>query len=81
MWLYLLKRIGLAAIIVVVAVSLLFTMIHMVPGDPLSVLLGPRATPELKAALAIRMGLDKPFAVQLIIFSPLFLNNFPLQWF
>lgn len=68
MWLYLLKRIGLAVVIVVVAVSLLFTMIHMVPGDPLSVLLGPRATPELKAALAERMGLDKPFAVQLTTF-------------
>ncbi len=71
MWIYLLKRIGLAAIIVVIAVSMLFTMIHMVPGDPLSVLLGPRATPELKAALAERMGLDKPFAVQLVTF---FLN-------
>jgi len=68
MWFYLLKRIGLAAIIVVVAVSLLYSMIHMVPGDPLSVLLGPRATPELKAALAERMGLDKPFLVQLITF-------------
>ncbi len=68
MWFYLLKRIGLAAVIVVVAVSLLYGMIHMVPGDPLSVLLGPRATPELKAALAERMGLDKPFAVQLVTF-------------
>ena len=68
MWFYLLKRIGLAAVIVVVAVSLLYGMIHMVPGDPLSVLLGPRATPELKAALAERMGLDKPFVVQLITF-------------
>ena len=68
MWFYLLKRIGLAAIIVVVAVSLLYSMIHMVPGDPLSVLLGPRATPELRAALAERMGLDKPFVVQLITF-------------
>jgi peptide/nickel transport system permease protein len=68
MWIYLLKRIGLAALIVVIAVSLLFTMIHMVPGDPLSVLLGPRATPELKAALAERMGLDKPFLVQLVTF-------------
>jgi peptide/nickel transport system permease protein len=68
MWFYLLKRIGLAAIIVVVAVSLLYGMIHMVPGDPMSVLLGPRATPELKAALAERMGLDKPFVVQLITF-------------
>jgi peptide/nickel transport system permease protein len=68
MWYYLLKRLGLAAIIVVVAVTLLFSMIHAVPGDPLSVVLGPRATPEMKADLAVRMGLDKPFAVQLLTF-------------
>jgi peptide/nickel transport system permease protein len=47
------------------AVSLLFGMIHMVPGDPASVILGPKATPELKAELAQRMGLDKPLVIQL----------------
>ena len=34
MWLYLVKRLGLAIAIVGMAVTLLFTMIHMVPGDP-----------------------------------------------
>lgn len=62
---YLLKRIGLGALIVVIAVSMLYGMIHMVPGDPLSVMLGPRATPEMKQELNIRLGLDKPFIVQL----------------
>jgi peptide/nickel transport system permease protein len=50
------------------AVSLLFGMIHLVPGDPASVMLGPRATPALKAELAQRMGLDRPLAVQLARF-------------
>ncbi|MBT4526216.1 MAG: ABC transporter permease [Deltaproteobacteria bacterium] len=62
---YLIKRLGVAAITVVIAVSLLYGMIHAVPGDPLSVVLGPRATPEMKAALNKRMGLDKPFVIQL----------------
>ena len=65
MLIYLLKRLGLAAIIVVIAVSLLYGMIHAVPGDPLSIVLGPRATPEMRADLALRLGLDKPFIVQL----------------
>jgi peptide/nickel transport system permease protein len=64
MWLYLVKRLGLALAIVAVAVTMLFTMIHMVPGDPASVMLGPRATPELREALRVRLGLDEPFIVQ-----------------
>jgi peptide/nickel transport system permease protein len=59
------RRLALSALIAVLAVSLLFGMIHMIPGDPASVILGPRATPELRAELNTRMGLDQPFAVQL----------------
>jgi len=68
---YMLRRLGLAMLIVVIAVSLLFGMIHAVPGDPLSIVLGPRATPEMRADLAARLGLEKPFVVQLGAF---FLN-------
>jgi len=64
MWLYLVRRIGLAIAIVAVAVTMLFTMIHMVPGDPATIMLGPRATPELREAIRIRLGLDQPFVVQ-----------------
>ena len=55
----------LALLILVLAVTLLFAMIHMMPGDPASVILGPKASPELKAELNQRMGLDKPLLVQL----------------
>ncbi len=65
MWTYLLKRIGLAAITVVIAVTLLYSMILAVPGDPASVMLGPRSTPEMREALRKQMGLDRPFAVQI----------------
>jgi peptide/nickel transport system permease protein len=66
MWLYLVRRIGLAIAIVAVAVTMLFTMIHLVPGDPASILLGPRATPEIREALRIRMGLDEPFFMNVL---------------
>ena len=65
---YAIKRLLLATLITVVAVTILFIIIHSVPGDPASVMLGPRATPELKAALALKMGLDKPLATQIVIF-------------
>ena len=59
------RRVALSVLIVVLAVSILFGMVHMLPGDPASVILGPRATPELRAELNERMGLDQPFVVQL----------------
>lgn len=68
MWLYFVRRVFLAIAIVVVAVTLLYVMIHAVPGDPAAIILGPRATPELKAALSAKMGLDEPFLVQIATF-------------
>ncbi len=68
MGLYFLKRLGLAAVIVVVAVTMLYGMIHLVPGDPASAMLGPRATPEMKESLRTRMGLDRPFVIQVASF-------------
>jgi len=59
------RRTLFALLILVLAVSLLFAMIHMMPGDPANVILGPKASPELKAELNERMGLDQPFLVQL----------------
>ena len=60
---YTLKRIGLAFIIVFFAMLVLFSLIHLIPGDPVSIALGPRATAEIQAKYAERLGLDKPFYV------------------
>ncbi|PAQ08913.1 ABC transporter permease [Mesorhizobium temperatum] len=68
MWLYLVKRIILAIANIAIAVTFLFLMIRAVPGDPAAVLLGTRATPEMKAQLHEQMGLDKPFIVQIATF-------------
>ena len=59
------QRSLLALLILMLAVTLLFAMIHIMPGDPASVILGPKASPELKAELNQRMGLDQPILVQL----------------
>ncbi len=65
---YVVKRLALAAVIAALSVTLLFIIIHLIPGDPARTMLGPRATPELIADLYARMGLDQPLPVQIIIF-------------
>jgi peptide/nickel transport system permease protein len=62
---FIVRRGLLALLILILAVGLLFALIHMMPGDPASVILGPKASPELKAALNQRMGLDQPLMIQL----------------
>ena len=57
---YVIKRIGLAIVIAVLSVTLLFIIIQLIPGDPARTILGPRATPEMIASIKERMGLDKP---------------------
>ena len=68
MWLYLGKRLLLSIVIVLMAILVLFSMLHMIPGDPVSIALGPRATPEVQAEYAARMHLDKPLYYQFLIF-------------
>jgi len=62
------RRSLLALLILLLAVTLLFGMIHMMPGDPASVILGPKASPELRAELNRKMGLDQPLPAQLVRF-------------
>lgn len=61
---YAIKRLGLAVAIVSLAMALLFCMIYLIPGDPASVALGPRATEAMREALRIKMGLDQPVWTQ-----------------
>lgn len=65
---YAIKRIGLAVVIIIVVMLAMYAMVFLVPGDPASLALGPRATPELKQELMRRMGLDQPIYVQIFRF-------------
>lgn len=65
---YAIKRISLALIIIVVVMLAMYAMVFLVPGDPASLALGPRATPEFKKELIMRMGLDQPVHMQIIHF-------------
>lgn len=57
---YALRR-GLTILPVLLGVSVLvFSFIHLIPGDPAQTMLGERATPEKVAAVRARLGLDRP---------------------
>lgn len=43
-------------------------MIHLIPGDPATIMLGQRATPESVEKLTERMGLDKPLVTQYVTY-------------
>jgi peptide/nickel transport system permease protein len=54
---------------VLVGVSLLvFSFIHLIPGDPAVAMLGERATPERVAAVRAQLGLDEPLYRQYWIY-------------
>lgn len=64
---YILRRL-FEAIPVVFGVSVLvFMLIHLIPGDPASAILGERATPENIASLRERLGLNRPLPEQYVI--------------
>lgn len=56
-----LVRLGFSLIFITwVVSSLVFLLIHLVPGDPVSVMLGDWASPADEQVLRAQLGLDKP---------------------
>jgi peptide/nickel transport system permease protein len=67
MWKYLLRRLGASAALLLVVATILFFSIHLLPGDPVLLILGGDAaqpTPEQIAVVRTKLGLDKPLWLQ-----------------
>jgi peptide/nickel transport system permease protein len=61
---YILRRV-VQAIPVLIGITLAsFLLIHLVPGDPATIILGAHATPEAVATLNHQLGLDQPVLSQ-----------------
>ncbi|MGW0890989.1 ABC transporter permease [Saccharopolyspora sp. NPDC002578] len=61
---YTIRRLAQLVLVVFVLSMLLFGWLRMLPGGPVSALLGDRATPEARAQLESQLGLDQPIWVQ-----------------
>ena len=67
--LYFIAKRLIQAIPVLFVISLFsFSIIHLVPGDPVQVMLGSRASAEAIATLRGQLGLDQPLTAQYIDF-------------
>jgi peptide/nickel transport system permease protein len=62
---YIIKRILMTVLVLLLVVIFLSLLVHIVPGDPATTILGPRATPGLIAKMRAAMDLDKPLYVQI----------------
>jgi peptide/nickel transport system permease protein len=61
---YLLQRFVRALMTVWGVVTLVFLLVHLIPGDPLDAILGEQAAPEDRAALRASLRLDRPLPEQ-----------------
>ena len=65
---YVLRRIGLLVPVVLGVVTVVFLIVHLIPGDPVEIMLGEQALAVDKEALRHEMGLDKPLHLQYVAF-------------
>ncbi|MFK7600941.1 ABC transporter permease [Deinococcus sp. SM5_A1] len=65
---YVLRRLLQIIPLFLAVMVLVFTLVHLIPGDPVSTLLGDRATPDIVARANKELGLDKPLIVQFGLF-------------
>jgi peptide/nickel transport system permease protein len=66
---YLLLRSTRALATVAGVVTLVFLLIHLIPGDPVDAILGDQAAPEDRAALRSALRLDRPLHEQYLAFA------------
>ncbi|KAF1049041.1 MAG: Dipeptide transport system permease protein DppB [Herbaspirillum frisingense] len=60
----LLKRLLLSIPTLILVSMVVFSLLAVLPGDPVAAILGMEATPEAAAALRLKLGLDDPLLVQ-----------------
>lgn len=61
---FFLRRIAQGLVIVVLVALLIFTLLRVVPGDPVRLMLGPMVSPSVAEETAKEMGLRDPILVQ-----------------
>jgi peptide/nickel transport system permease protein len=65
---YLTKRLLLTIPVIIGVITLVFWLIHLIPGDPVELMLGETARAADKLSLRHQLGLDKPLFTQYLDF-------------
>ncbi len=68
MGVYVVRRVVRMIPVTLVVVTLVFLMLHLIPGDPAQLMLDPSATREQVMALRQQLGLDQPLGIQYLRF-------------
>src|SRR6476659_2268888 len=58
------RRVALTIPVLLGVATLVFSLIHLIPGDPAQAMLGEAASPQDVAELRARLGLDRPLLEQ-----------------
>src|SRR5215213_440764 len=66
--LYIVTRLAQAVLTMIGALTILFLIVRLTPGDPAYIMLGDYATPELVAVIRERYGLDRPLPMQYVVY-------------
>ena len=61
---YILKRLGIGLLLLLCVSFLVFSMLYMMPGDPVTLMAGPLAKAENLEGLRHQYGLDRPLLIQ-----------------
>lgn len=63
---HIISRLSSALLVIIGVICMVFMLIHLVPGDPVEVMLGESAQPADRVALRVSLGLDLPLHQQLL---------------
>jgi peptide/nickel transport system permease protein len=58
------RRLIMAVPVLLLVTIIVFSLLHLLPGDPATVILGQEATPEAIEAMRLELGLNKPLIIQ-----------------
>jgi peptide/nickel transport system permease protein len=63
---YIIRRVIQTLVVLVIISLICFLMVHLIPGDPVQVMLGPQADREQIAAVRAQLSLDQPLHIQYV---------------
>lgn len=64
---FILRRMGQTLVVLAIASIIVFTLMRLIPGDPIQIIMGSEYSKEAEAELRRQLGLDRPIVVQYLV--------------